>query len=139
MEEIAVGQLTIRFLLEGDESNGSVAMFETEVPPGAHVPTPHSHDAYEETLYGLEGVATWTIEGREIEVGPGEFVCIKRGEVHGFVNNGTETFRQLAAVSPAAIGAQFFREMGELRAGDGPPDREAIGAVMRRHGLTPAG
>src|SRR3954452_22624165 len=119
MEEIAVGQLTIRFLLEGDASNGSVAMFETEVPPGAHVPAPHSHDAYEETLYGLAGVATWTVEGRELEVGPGECVCIKRGEVHGFVNNGTETFRQLAVVSPAVIGAQFFRDMGAVLGGKG--------------------
>lgn len=136
-EEILVGALTIRFLVDGEDSNGSSAIFEVIVPPGARVPAPHSHDAYEETMYGVEGTLTWTVEGTPHAVGPGEAVCIKRGEVHGFVNDGDQTARQLGVVSPAVIGPQFFREMGEALAGDGPPDPAAIGAVMRRHGLTP--
>lgn len=133
MEDIAVGQLTIRFRVTGEESNGTVAMFETVVPPGAMVPAPHSHDAYEETLYGLEGTLVWTVEGTPHSIGPGDVLCIRRGEVHGFVNDGDQTAHQLAVVSPAAIGPQFFREIGEAI-----PDREAVVAVMRRHGLTPA-
>jgi len=31
-EEIRVGELAIRFLLEGEQSDGSVAMFEFDVP-----------------------------------------------------------------------------------------------------------
>lgn len=138
MEDIAVGQLTIRFRVVGEESNGSVAVFEVVVPPGAHVPAPHSHDAYEETLYGLEGELTWTVEGTPQRVGPGDALCIRRGDVHGFVNEGAETARQLAVVTPAVIGPRFFREMGEVLGAGGPPDPAAIGAVMRRHGLTPA-
>ena len=34
-EEIKVGQMTIRFLVEGEESGGSVAVFEFDVPAGA--------------------------------------------------------------------------------------------------------
>ncbi len=128
MEDIAVGQLTIRFRVVGEESNGSVAIFEVIVPPGAHVPAPHSHDAYEETLVGLEGELVWTVDDKPRRVGPGDAVCIRRGEVHGFVNQGAETARQLAIVTPAAIGPQFFREMGEaLSAGD-PPDPTAVAA-----------
>ena len=137
-EEIAVGQLTIRFLVTGEDSGGSAAVFEVVVPPGARVPAPHSHDAYEETMYGVEGSLTWTVAGEPRPVGPGEALCIRRGEVHGFVNDGEATARQLAVVSPAVIGPAFFREMGVVLGGDGPPDPAAIGAVMRRHGLTPA-
>ncbi len=137
-DAIEVGALTIRFLVEGEDSNGSAAIFELEVPPGAHVPAPHSHDAYEETMYGLAGSLTWTVDGVRLPVGPGDHVCIRRGVVHGFVNEGDEAARQLAVVSPAAIGPRFFRDMGEVLGGSAPPDREAIGAVMRRHGLTPA-
>ena len=61
-EEIRIGQLAIRFVVEGDESKGAVAMFEFDVPAGARVPIAHSHDGYEETIYGLEGVLTWTVE-----------------------------------------------------------------------------
>ena len=49
-EEIKIGQLAIRFLLEGGASGGSVAVFEFDVPAGARVPAAHSHDAYDETI-----------------------------------------------------------------------------------------
>jgi hypothetical protein len=35
IEEIGVGGMAIRFLLEGGQSGGSVALFEFEVPPGS--------------------------------------------------------------------------------------------------------
>jgi hypothetical protein len=71
-EEIRIGPLAIRFLLEGEASGGSAAVFEFDVPAKANVPVAHRHDAYEETLYGLEGVLTWTIDGEKRQVGPGE-------------------------------------------------------------------
>ena len=77
-EEIRIGQVTIRFLLEGQASGGSVAVFEGDVPAGAKVPVAHSHDAYEETIYGLEGVLTWTLDGRQIDVGPGQVWVARR-------------------------------------------------------------
>jgi hypothetical protein len=39
-EEIRIGQMAIRFLLEGEESGGSVAVFEFEVPAAGRVPAP---------------------------------------------------------------------------------------------------
>ena len=54
-EEIKVGEVGIRFLVEGEQSAGSVAVFEFDVPAGAKAPVAHSHDGYE-TIYGLEGV-----------------------------------------------------------------------------------
>jgi hypothetical protein len=68
-EETNVGQLAIRLVLEGKASGGSVAVFEFDVPAGAKVPIAHSHDVYEETIYGLTGVLTWTLNGRQHDVG----------------------------------------------------------------------
>ena len=137
-EEIIIGPLAIRFLLEGEQSGGSVAVFEFDVPANAHVPVAHSHDAYEETLYGLEGVLTWTIDGEKREVGPGEVLCIPRGAVHRFENDGDLDARQLAIVSPGILGPAYFRDVAAVvAAAGGPPDPAAIGAVMRSHGLTP--
>jgi quercetin dioxygenase-like cupin family protein len=70
-DEIRVGDMSIRFLLEGEQSAGSIAVFEFDVPAGAQVAAAHSHDGYEETIYGLDGVLTWTLEGTPIDVGPG--------------------------------------------------------------------
>jgi quercetin dioxygenase-like cupin family protein len=76
---------------------------------GAGVPVPHYHKAYDEIIYGVEGVVTFTVEGKPVDIGPGETCFIPRGAVHGFnVNAG------------------------------GPPDVEKLNAVMLKHGLVPA-
>jgi quercetin dioxygenase-like cupin family protein len=138
-EEIKVGELAIRFLVEGGDSNGAVAVFEFDVPAGAKVPVAHSHDGYEETIYGLAGVLTWTIEGTPADVRPGEALCIPRGAVHRFDNVGDVDATALAIVTPGILGPDYFREVAEVVAATagGPPDLAAIAAVMRRHGLTP--
>ena len=138
-EEIRVGEMAIRFLLEGEQSDGSVAMFEFDVPAGSKVAAPHSHDGFEETIYGLEGTLVWTLEGEPIEVGRGEVLCIPRGAVHQFANTGDLDASALAIVTPGILGPDYFREVAAVldTAAGGPPDLAAIAAVMRRHGLTP--
>ena len=139
-EEIKIGQLAIRFLIEGEESGGTVAVFEFDVPVGAKVPVAHSHDGYEETIYGLGGVMTLTIGGVPTDVGPGEVLCIRRGVVHHFDNTHDVDAKALAVVTPGILGPDYFREVAAVveSAAGGPPDLAAIAAVMRRHGLTPA-
>jgi len=138
-EEITVGEMAVRFLLEREQSAGSVAMFEFDVPAGARVAAPHSHDAYEETIYGLEGTLVWTVDRERNEVGPGEVLYIPRGAVHQFANVGDLDAKALAVVTPGILGPDYFREVAAVidAAAGGPPDLAAIAAVMRRHGLTP--
>ena len=139
-EEIKVGEIAIRFLVEGKDSAGSVAVFEFDVPAGATVAAAHSHDGYDETIYGLEGVLTWTVDGTPTELGPGEALLIPRGAVHHHDNTHDVDAKALAIVTPGIIGPDLFREIAAIldAAAGGPPDLAAIGEVMRRHGLTPA-
>jgi quercetin dioxygenase-like cupin family protein len=138
-DTITVGALGVRFLVEAGDSNGTASVFECYVPANSRMPAPHSHDGFEETIYGLEGTTTWTIDGEMVEVGPGEAVCVQRGQIHGFENHGGVDATFLAIATPAVFGAAYFREIGEVLAANagGPPDLTAIGEVMRRHGLTP--
>src|SRR5262245_1435913 len=125
-EVIAIGPLGIRFLLTGNDSNGSASVFELLVPAGQRLAAPaHKNDAYEEILYGIEGVLTWTVDGSPIEVGPGQVLCIPRGAVHRFDNLGGQDVKQLAIITPAILGPAYFREAAELigAAAGGPPDR----------------
>ena len=139
-ETIAVGALGVRFLVEAADSNGTASVFECYVPANARMPAPHSHDGFEETIYGLEGVSTWTVDGETLEIGPGEAVCVSRGQIHGFDNRGAVDAKFLAIATPGVFGADYFREVGEVLAASAgrPPDLAAIGEVMQRHGLTPA-
>jgi quercetin dioxygenase-like cupin family protein len=137
-EEIRLGEMAIRFLVEGEESGGSVAVFEFDVPAGAKVAAAHSHDGYEDTIYGLEGVLTWTIEGTANDVSPGEVLCIPRGAVHQFDNPRATDAKALAIVTPGILGPDYFREVAAIlgAAAGGQPDYAALGEVMHRHGLT---
>lgn len=140
-EIIRIGPLSVRFLVTGGNSSGSIAAFEVSVPAGQRLAVPaHSHDRYEETIYGIDGVLTWTVNGTSFEVGPGQALCIPRGAVHRFDNNKAADVKALCLISPAAIGPEFFRESAEVinAATAGPPDRVKLAEIMRRHGLTPA-
>ena len=131
----------MRFLLTGDNSTGSVAAFELLVPAAQRLAAPaHSHDHYEETIYGIAGVLTWTVDGKPIDVGPGQALCIPRGAIHGSTTTAARTRRRSASSHRPRIGPQYFREAAEVinAAAGGPPDRAKMAEIMRRHGLTPA-
>jgi quercetin dioxygenase-like cupin family protein len=137
-EIIRVGQIEIKFLLESADTNGSVAMFEFIVPVGAKVPLPHSHQHYDETIYGVEGVVTFTVEGKPVDIGPGESCFVPRGAVHGFNNLKQTGVKALAIITPALLGPAFFKEAAAIVNTGGPPDVEKLKAVMAKHGLVPA-
>ncbi|HEV2468271.1 MAG TPA: cupin domain-containing protein [Candidatus Sulfotelmatobacter sp.] len=140
-ETIRLGPLVVRFLLTGENSTGTLAAFELMVPGAQRLAAAaHSHDHYEETIYGINGVLTWTVDGKQIDVGPGEALCIPRGAIHRFDNNGAQHAKVLCVITPAAIGPQYFRESAEVinASAGGPPDRAKMADIMRRHGLTPA-
>jgi quercetin dioxygenase-like cupin family protein len=128
----------VRFLVEGADSGGSAAVFEVYIRAHARMPAPHSHDGFEETIYGLEGVSTWTVDGVDHDIAPGEAVCIRRGSVHHFDNRGDVDAKALAVASPGVFGPDYFHQVAAVFDAPGPPDIAQIGEIMRRHGLTPA-
>lgn len=138
-ETIQIGPVVIRFLLTGEDTNGSVSVFEMAVPAGQKLAAPaHRNDTFEETLYGISGTLTWTIDGTPIDVGPGQAVCIPRGAVHRFDNLGSVNAIQLSIVTPAVMGPAYFREASALINAGGPPDAAKMIEIFRRHEMTVA-
>src|SRR5262245_59635585 len=136
---IELGGMTIDFLVEEGDSGGSVTAFECAIPADERMPVPHSHDGFEETIYGVDGTTTWTVDGETHEISPGDCICIKRGQVHGFENNGSTDAKFLAVATPGVFGPSYFQDIHDvIAAAEGPPDPAAIVEVMQRHGLTPA-
>jgi quercetin dioxygenase-like cupin family protein len=137
---INLGGIDVRFLVEAQDSGGAATVFECAVEGGAMVPPPHSHDAFDETVYGLEGILTFTIDGATREIGPGDSVCIRRGQIHQFVNPGRVDAKFLSVATPGVFGPDYFTQIRDVltAAAGGSPDVAALLDVMRRHGLTPA-
>ena len=108
---VAIGDIRVHMLLGPGESRGRVGMYEFEVPSGAQTPGPHRHEAFAETVYGVEGVVTFTLSGAVYELHPGQALVIDRGVVHRFENRGAGGARWLAIVSPGVIDVTYFRDL----------------------------
>ena len=134
--DINIGQLRIRYLIDGSQSQG-LGMFELTVPPGSNVPPPHSHTNNEEIVYVLEGTLRYTVGDDTRDLSPGETMRTPKGAVHGFSNPFGGVARALITMAPD-VGAQYFEDVASVIKAGGPPDKAALVAVMSRYGLVPA-
>jgi quercetin dioxygenase-like cupin family protein len=137
-EIIKIGQLEVHILLDGDDTNGEMVMFEFIIPPGAKVPIPHYHKDVDEALYGLEGVMTSMVDGNKIDIAAGDRLFIPRGSIHYHDNLTEQVAKVLSILTPASIGPAYFREMSALIKPGFPPDPTKATEIMLRHGLIPA-
>ncbi len=135
-ETVKMASMELRFLHSPEETNRSLTMFEMHLFPGGRMPVPHHHRDWEETIYGLKGSTTWTVDGRTVEVGPGDSLHIPRGIVHGFINDTAAPTTCLCVLTPGLLGPAYFRDMAALLTG-GRPDPVRMTETMLRYGLVP--
>jgi quercetin dioxygenase-like cupin family protein len=132
---IKIGQLEIRYLLDGTVAGSGMGLFELTIAPGARVPPPHSHRDNEEIVYVLEGTLRYTVDEESRDLIAGERMYTPRGSVHAFSNPHGQTARALVMLTPD-IGAQYFRDVAEVATAPGGPDPARMAQVMNRYGLT---
>ena len=107
------------------------------VQPNARMPVPHYHESWDETIVGLMGVTTWRVDGKDIELLPGQSLFIKRGMVHGFRNDS-------AGGGELPLHPHSWRSGNRLLPRDsrasvgGAPDPAKMKEIMLRYGLVPA-
>jgi quercetin dioxygenase-like cupin family protein len=131
---INIGQLEIRYLIDGTVSGAAMGVFELRVPAGARVPPAHSHRNNEEIIYVLEGMLRYTVDDETRDLRPGQRMYTPRGSVHAFSNPHAEPARALIILTPD-IGAQYFRDVAEVVAAPTAPDPKRMAEVMTRYGL----
>jgi quercetin dioxygenase-like cupin family protein len=135
-ETIQIGGLRLEFLRSKHDTGGSLDMFRMFVPPDGLMPVPHYHRDWDETVYGLEGTVTFTLEGVPHAIGPGDTLFIPRGKVHGFDNRSGRDATCLGVLTPGVLGPEYFREIAAAAA-IGRPEPAVLREIMLRHGLVP--
>jgi quercetin dioxygenase-like cupin family protein len=71
---------SVRFL--GEQHGSSVSFYVVDGAEGSG-PGPHTHP-YDETFVVLEGGATFTVDGQDIEATAGTVIVVPAGAVHAF-------------------------------------------------------
>lgn len=130
--------ITVDFLKESKDTNHEYSEFRCLIKPGSRTPLPHYHQGFDETIYGEKGNVIWTINGKKINVGPGETLLIPRGTVHTFENKSNETVEFLCRTAPGDVfGPEYFEDIATVLNVDGLPDFDKLQQVMKQHGLVP--
>lgn len=126
--------LNRRFRVMPEDTGGTMAVWEEEIPEGAGPPLHIHHDA-QELFVVLKGNVRFRCSGREVEVGPGASVLIPQHAEHTFKGIGPGVARVLVQLVPGR-GVGFFREAEGL---DPATDMERILQIAREYDLEFAG
>jgi quercetin dioxygenase-like cupin family protein len=135
-EMVSMGGLGVRFMAAGAETGGNFALVEHPIEPRVLAAPLHTHRHEDEYTYVLEGEIGVQV-GDEYRVArSGDLVFKPRGVPHAFWNAGDASARALEIISPAGF-ERYFSEIAPLLPPDqpGPPDEQALGAVMARYRL----
>jgi mannose-6-phosphate isomerase-like protein (cupin superfamily) len=136
-QPIQLGNLSITFLKSRHETQGCFDLFEVNVPPLASLAVPHLHRDYDETIIGMNGILAWTVQGKKIDVSPGQQLYIPRGTVHSYSNMRSDTCRMMCLLTPGLVGPEYFRELAAVLRRDGA-DIAGLSTIMTRYGVIPA-
>jgi quercetin dioxygenase-like cupin family protein len=82
-----------RVFVGAERGDVGVSAYLVSAPPGKG-PPPHTHP-YDKVAFVQSGRARWTVNGEALEVGAGEILVVKAGEVHNFTSVGEVDLVQL--------------------------------------------
>lgn len=128
-----LGSIGVRFMLDGEVSNGGFALVEHPMSARALAAPLHRHTHEDEYSYVLEGRMGALLGDDVLEAGPGDLVPKPRGEWHTFWNAGEEPCRILEIISPAGF-ERFFSELIDL-GGVAQADPAVLGQLCERYAL----
>jgi mannose-6-phosphate isomerase-like protein (cupin superfamily) len=128
-----LGSIGVRFMLDGEESDGGFSLVEHPMSPRALAAPMHRHTREDEYSYVFEGRMGAILGEDVLEAGPGDLVLKPRGEWHTFWNAGEEPCRILEIIAPAGFEG-FFAELVDL-GGVAQADPETLGALCERYAL----
>ena len=125
----SLGAVTNRFMIDGGETGGRLAVVQHLFAPRALAAPMHRHHHDDEFSYVLYGRIGAVSDGAELVAGPGDLLVKPHGQWHTFWNAGDEPAAVLELITPAGL-EELFRALGTMV----EPDPEALTALAARHG-----
>ena len=128
------GAITLKILLSGDQTDGTLAVFEDSVQPGIG-PGRHIHHDQDETFFFLDGEFDVEIGGNLHHMSPGDIGFVPRGTVHAFKNVGSTPGRLRYVFSPALQVEAMFRAFHAAQV-SGSMNMDTMAEIAAKHGQT---
>ena len=116
---------TVHYLATGATTDGDFGLYRWEMGPEPTGPTPHFHRSISESFYVLAGTVKIYDGCAWIDVGPGGFVHVPPGGIHGFRNESGAPASMLLHFSPGAPREGYFEGLPKL-SGASRDERDAF-------------
>jgi mannose-6-phosphate isomerase-like protein (cupin superfamily) len=129
----SLGMIGVRFMIDGDETEGRLSLVEHPMPPRALAAPLHRHLREDEYSYVLEGRVGALLGDDVVYAGPGDLVFKPRNQWHTFWNAGDEPARILEIIAPSGF-ERFFEELVDL-GGAVDADPRVLAELCERYGL----
>ncbi|MDN5217490.1 cupin domain-containing protein [Fulvivirgaceae bacterium BMA12] len=97
----------LNFIATGAETNGKYFLSKTIIPAGDPGPPAHAHSKEDESFFLTSGKLKFVVNGEDIELKPGEFLNIEKGEKHTWKNDSNEEAELIITFAPAGIENMF--------------------------------
>jgi mannose-6-phosphate isomerase-like protein (cupin superfamily) len=127
------GSLGVRFMVDGDQTDGGFAMVEKSMAPRALAAPLHRHAREDEYTYVLEGRIGALLGDDVVNADVGDLMFRPRNQWHTFWNAGEEPARIIEIVTPAGLEG-FFHELAECSTPP-PPGSDEYEEMCTRYGL----
>jgi mannose-6-phosphate isomerase-like protein (cupin superfamily) len=121
-ELVRPGGTQVEYLATGASTEGLFGLYRYSMSPQPSGPGPHFHRSLTESFYVLSGRLAIFDGHTWLDTGPGDWVHVPIGGVHGFRNESGEPVTMLLHFSPGAPREEYFENV-RFAADMSPEDR----------------
>lgn len=121
------------YLATGATTSGEFGLFRWNMGPGTSGPGPHFHRTMSESFFVISGSIRLFDGEAWIETGPGDFLYVPPGGLHGFRNESGHPASMLILFTPGAPREGYFEGLVEMGARAEEPTAEERADFYLRH------
>ena len=105
-----------RFVAPGSLTDGRYGLFEWNMQPRSGGSSAHFHKTFSEAFYVMSGLVRLYNGEKWMPAGPGEFLYVPEGGIHGFRNDDDAPASMLILFAPGPPREEYFRELAAIAA-----------------------
>ncbi len=133
------GVQAVSVLVGGEQTDGHLGLVDETLSPEFDGPPLHSHPAFDELFFVLEGELVFQVDDELTRIAAGKWLLARRGTAHTFANHSNAPARVLIAVTAAGFERYLRLVSAQLTGTDPPADAygprpvtEHVGPPIRR-------
>jgi mannose-6-phosphate isomerase-like protein (cupin superfamily) len=104
----------VAYLARSTLTGGDYGLFRWEMSAEPSGPAAHFHRTMSEAFFVIEGIVRLHDGARTIDAGPGDFLFVPPGGIHGFRNESGAPASMLILFAPGAPRERYFEELAEI-------------------------